>query len=106
MALQTKKSPATAARENSHWTLFSNHAHVLVCLDMGGDMVLRDVALEVGITERAVQNIVADLEAGGFITRSKEGRRNRYKINRKVKLRHRIEAHRSVGELLDFVTKD
>lgn len=90
---------------NSHWTFFSNHAHVLLCLDMGEDMVLRDVAVEVGITERAVQNIVADLEAGGIITRFKEGRRNRYKINRRVKLRHHIESHRSVGDLMDFVTK-
>ena len=70
-----------------------------------GGKVLRDVAMEVGITERAVQNIVADLEAAGVITRFKEGRRNRYKINRKVKLRHAIESHRSVGDLLDFIYK-
>lgn len=106
MAIQTKKAAATPAKEQSHWTLFSNHAHVLLSLDKEGGKVLRDVAVEVGITERAVQKIVADLESGGMITRFKEGRCNRYKINRRVKLRHAIESHRSVGDLLDFVHKD
>lgn len=104
MAIQVKKAVSSTVKDGSHWTLFSNHAHVLLCLDIGEDMVLRDVAVEVGITERAVQNIVADLESAGIITRFKEGRRNRYKINRKVKLRHHIESHRTVGDLLDFVT--
>ncbi|MDQ8199847.1 helix-turn-helix transcriptional regulator [Pelagicoccus enzymogenes] len=106
MAIQTKKAAAAPAKEQSHWTFFSNHAHVLLCIDMSDDKVLRDVAVEVGITERAVQKIVADLEAAGIITRFKEGRRNRYKINRRVKLRHAIESHRTVGDLLDFVHKD
>ena len=106
MDIQTKKVTVPAAKHQSHWTLFSNHAHVLLCLDREQAMVLRDVAMQVGITERAVQNIVADLELGGVITRFKEGRCNRYKINRRVKLRHPIESHRSVGELLDFVRKD
>lgn len=106
MATQIKNAAGPAAKDHSHWTLFSNHAHVLLCLDREQGMVLRDVAISVGITERAVQNIVADLEAGNVITRFKEGRCNRYKINRRVKLRHPIESHRSVGELLDFVHKD
>lgn len=100
------KSVKLVSRDASHWTFFSNHAHVLLCLDAGEVKVLRDVAVEVGITERAVQNIVADLEAAGIITRSKEGRRNRYTINRGVNLRHAIESHRVVGDLLDFVRKD
>jgi len=106
MPSQNAKEPETAKKEASGWTFFSNHAHVLLSLDAPEDKVLRDVALEVGITERAVQGIVADLEAAGVITRYKEGRCNRYKINRKVKLRHAIESHRSVGDLLDFVHKD
>ncbi|MDQ8180746.1 winged helix-turn-helix domain-containing protein [Pelagicoccus sp. SDUM812005] len=106
MAIESKKEAAPSAKEPSQWTFFSNHAHVLLCLDKGGDKVLRDVAVEVGITERAVQKIVSDLEVAGIITRFKEGRRNRYKINRRVKLRHAIESHRSVGDLLDFVHKD
>lgn len=105
MATQAAKDTYNEKKDLSNWTFFSNHAHVLLSLDAPEDKVLRDVAIEVGITERAVQNIVADLELAGVITRFKEGRCNRYKINRGVKLRHSIESHRSVGDLLDFIHK-
>ena len=91
---------------SSSWTFFSNHAHVLLCLYRDGDSILRDVALEVGITERAVQKIVSELEAAGVIKRKKVGRRNSYSINRRSRLRHSIEAHRTVGDLLSFVISD
>jgi CHAD domain-containing protein len=58
-----------AANPARHWTFLSNHAHVLVCLALNPDARLRDVAAEVGITERAVQGIVGDLEAAGVIVR-------------------------------------
>jgi len=93
-------------KRQSSWTFFSNHAHVLVCLHRDGDRVLREVAQEVGITERAVQKIVAELEEGGVLKRTKVGRRNRYSINKRVRLRHAIEAHRTVGDLLRFVDGD
>ena len=83
------------------WTFLSNHAHVLVCLNQGPKSRLRDVAHRVGITERAVQRIVAELEEAGYITRRKEGRQNRYQIHRNQPLRHLIEMHHTVGELLD-----
>ena len=85
------------------WTFFSNHAHVLFCLAADPSMLLRDVAAQVGITERAVQRIVADLETAGVLTRVREGRRNRYKVDPRVSLRHPVEAHRSIGDLLALV---
>ena len=85
------------------WTFLSNHTHVLLCLYRDPDCLLREVALEVGITERAVQRILAELEAAGVVKRKKVGRRNRYSIKKTVKLRHPIEAHRNVSDLLDFV---
>ncbi|MEM9157697.1 MAG: winged helix-turn-helix domain-containing protein [Verrucomicrobiota bacterium] len=97
--MKTAIPPKTAHQ----WTFFSNHSHVLLCLHRDGDSILREVAVEVGITERAVQKIVAELEEGGILTREKVGRRNRYTINRRARLRHPIEAHRSVGDLLKFV---
>ncbi|MDQ8205248.1 winged helix-turn-helix domain-containing protein [Pelagicoccus sp. SDUM812003] len=103
MASTSDDSKAGPGRERSSWTFFSNHAHVLLCLFLSEDKVLREVAQEVGITERAVQKIVAELEAAKIVSRSKEGRRNRYKVNKQVTLRHPIEAHRTVGELIDFV---
>ncbi len=85
------------------WTFFSNHAHVLLCLHRNPDSVLRQVALEVGITERAVQKIVAELEAANVLKRTRVGRCNRYTIRKNAKLRHPIESHRSVADLLEFV---
>ena len=82
------------------WTFLSNHSHVLLCLVGDPDMVLREVARRVGITERAVQNIVGDLIAGGVLKRDKVGRRNHYHINPGVPLRHPIEAHRTVADIL------
>jgi len=83
-----------------HWTFLSNHGHVLICLARDPDARLRDVALAVGITERAVQKIVSDLEEGGVVVRVRGGRRNHYRLFLEQPLRHPIEAHRTVGALL------
>jgi DNA-binding transcriptional ArsR family regulator len=88
------------------WTFLTNHAHVLVCLAEDHDMRLRDVADRVGITERAVQKIVADLEAAGILIRERSGRRNHYEINSDAPLRHPVESHRRVGELLSMVISE
>lgn len=85
------------------WTFFTNHAHVMVCLARNPDQPLREVALAVGITERAVQRIVADLEQAGYLERLRSGRRNRYQMFPGTPLRHPLEAHRSIGDLLDAV---
>lgn len=68
-------------------------------------MVLREVALQVGITERAVQRIIADLEEGGVIRREKVGRQNHYAIIGDRPLRHPIEAHRSINDLLELLAE-
>jgi len=85
------------------WTFLSNHSHVLVLLARNPSLVLREVAQEVGITERAVQRIIADLEAGGFVSREKVGRQNHYQIQANRPLRHPIESHRSIGDLLNLL---
>lgn len=85
------------------WTFMSNHTHVLVALAAQPGATLREVAASVGITERAVQRIVAELEAAGALVRGREGRRNQYLIQRELRLRHPLEAHRTIGELLDLV---
>jgi DNA-binding transcriptional ArsR family regulator len=66
-------------------------------------MVLREVAMLVGITERAVQRIIADLEEGGYIEREKVGRQNHYRILSDQPLRHPIEAHRTIGDLIGLI---
>lgn len=85
------------------WTFLTNHAHTLICLARRPDSVLREIAAEVGITERAVHNIVSDLEESGVLTRVREGRRNRYVIHPDRPLRHPVESHRTVGELIGLV---
>ena len=87
------------------WTFLTNHSHVLICLARDPDLRLRDLADAVGITERAVQGIVNDLEAAGFITKHREGRRNHYSIVRDGSMRHRVEAGHTVGELLDAMAQ-
>jgi len=87
------------------WTFLTNHAHVLLCLASDPETRLRDVAARVGITERAVQRIVSDLEEASYITRHRSGRRNAYEVHGEQPLRHDIEAHRSVSELLELVQK-
>ena len=82
------------------WTFLTNHAHVLVCLAEEPDVRGRDIATRVGITERAAQAIVADLVADGYVTRSREGRRNRYLVHPDAPLRHPLEHDHTVGELL------
>jgi predicted ArsR family transcriptional regulator len=92
-----------AARRTPAWTFLSNHAHVLLCLSRDPEARMREVADLVGITERAVQRIVMELEEAGYLEREKEGRRNRYWVDRRKPLRHPIEAHRRVEELLRLV---
>lgn len=92
-----KRSPAAG------WTFFSNHSHVLFCLAREPEQTLRSVAEQVGITERAVQRIVAELEEAGVVERQRDGRRNRYVIDSDVRLRHPIEGHCRVADLIDLV---
>ncbi len=88
-----------------NWTLFSNHGHVLVCLARDSEARLRDVAASVGITERAVQKIVRDLQDGGMVSVTKNGRRNSYRIHKKQTLRHDLEANCTLGNLVKLVNK-
>ncbi|MCZ3385417.1 MAG: winged helix-turn-helix domain-containing protein [Actinomycetia bacterium] len=87
------------------WTLLTNHGRVLLIIASDPDVRLRDVAAAVGITERSVQMIVADLEGAGFISRERRGRRNHYAINTGKHFRHPHEAGHQVGELLGLFSE-
>ena len=87
------------------WNFFTNHAHVLFYLKSHPNEPLRKVALAVGITERAVQRIVAELEEGGYLIRTKVGRQNQYSIDGEAPLRHPLEAHRTVQDLLEWLKR-
>ncbi|RYV49436.1 helix-turn-helix transcriptional regulator [Pengzhenrongella frigida] len=91
--------PAAAAG----WTFLTNHAHVLLVIVRDPQITLREVAARVGITERATQKIVADLEAAGYLTRAREGRRNSYTISTGQPFRHPLAAGHDVDELLGIL---
>jgi DNA-binding MarR family transcriptional regulator len=83
----------------------SNHAHVLVAIAKEPEARVRDLAELVGITERAVLQILADLEASGSLVRHRIGRRTHYEIDRSVALRHPLEQHRTVGDIVRLVER-
>jgi DNA-binding IclR family transcriptional regulator len=89
--------------DSVEWTFLSNHGHVLLCIAREPEIRLRDVSNRVGITERAVQRIVADLVEGGYLSRVRSGRRNRYELHPDQPLRHPVEQHQQVKSLLELV---
>ncbi len=82
------------------WTFLTNHAHVLLCVAQDSGVRLRDIAQEVGITERAAQRIIAELVADGYLTRQRDGRRNTYQLYPELPLRHPLERHHQIGDLI------
>ena len=85
------------------WTFLTNHAHVLICIHEDPSIRTRDIAARVGITERAVQRIVADLCDNEYLTRTRVGRRNHYAVHADHPLRHPVEAHCLLASLLKTV---
>lgn len=84
------------------WTFLSNHGHILVCIARDPKIRVREIAQAVGITERAVQRILGELEEAGVISRQRTGRRTNYAIHGELPLRHPVESEHSVDELLRF----
>lgn len=97
------KESGKAAEQDASWTFLTNHSHVLLCLAQDPEARMRDVAERVGITERAVQRIVSELEAAGYLVRSREGRRNRYEVKGDLPLRHPVEGHRNLDALIKLI---
>ena len=93
----------TPSRTRAEWTFLTNHTHVLICVHEDPSIRTRDIAVRVGITERAVQRIISDLCEAGYLTREREGRRNRYSVQAESPLRHPVEAHCLLSGLLKTV---
>ena len=85
------------------WTFLTNHSHVLYCLSENPELVLREIAEKVGITERSVQRIVRELEQEGFLEKERVGRRNRYKLILKRELRHKLEKHTTIEHVINVL---
>lgn len=85
------------------WTFLTNHALVLSFVARSPRITAREVATAIGITERAVRKIIADLEVEGYITKKREGRRVRYRINPELSLRHHTHQETEVGSFLEVL---
>jgi DNA-binding MarR family transcriptional regulator len=87
------------------WTFVTSHTQVLLCIALDPEARLREIADQVGITERAAQRIVADLIEAGYVDRTRVGRRNHYRINPTVEMRHRLQRGLKIGSLLDLLQR-
>ena len=102
-AADARSSAMASIEDKTAWTFFTNHTHVLVFLASHPDSPLREAADLIGITERAVQRILTELEEAGIVERERVGRRNRYTLNLEVPLRHPLESHRTIGDVLQLL---
>ncbi|WUI01381.1 MarR family transcriptional regulator [Spirillospora sp. NBC_00431] len=91
-----------ARRHDKPWTFLTNHARVLIAIARGPDLRVRDVAQTIGITERAAQLIISDLEEAGYLTRTRIGRRNHYTVKADRPFRHPAEADHDVQTLIQL----
>ena len=94
--------PGPAAE--AHWTVLTNHGLVLLTIARNPNVRVRDIAEAVGVTERATQAILRDLDRGGYIERSRVGRRNRYSVRRRAALPHALLEPATVGDLVDALS--
>lgn len=106
MLSDMNRSSFEAGNAARGWTFLTNHAHVLLAIARDPTARLRDVADVVGVTERAAHTIVADLEAAGYLRRTRVGRRNHYTVNPAGHFRHPAEADRQIGDFLALFDVD
>jgi predicted ArsR family transcriptional regulator len=87
----------------ARWTFLTNHAQVLLCIAANQRVTAREIAHTVGITERAVQRILSDLEEAGYISHTRDGRQNRYEIHRERPMRHPAQGHFTIHDLINLL---
>lgn len=85
----------------SNWTFLTHHGHVLLQLAQASDSRIEVIAEAIGITERQTINILSDLVEGGYVVKTKVGRRNFYEVNMDAKLRHKTNSENTVGDLIE-----
>lgn len=85
------------------WTFLTNHARAMLFIANQPDARLRDIASALGITERTAYQVVADLDDAGYVVKERDGRRNRYQVQRHLSLPDDIGRERSIGELLELL---
>jgi DNA-binding MarR family transcriptional regulator len=92
-----------SSNQDHAWRFVTNHAHVLACIAADPTVRVRDIAATVGITERSAASIIRDLEEAGYLTKARDGRRNRYEVHGELPLRHPQHRHHTVSALIAFL---
>lgn len=95
-----------AIARGHNFPLLTNHTFTLMLIAQKPDIRMREIAATIGITERAVQRIVDDLTSVGYISVTKSGRRNQYRIQPESPMRHPLTRHLNIGELLHFISPE
>jgi len=85
---------------SKNWTFLSHHAHVLLALSENPNLTIEELAKIAGLTTRSIVNVLKDLEDGGYLVKSREGRNNHYEINLKAQLRHSTSREHTIGALI------
>ncbi|SEE52440.1 MarR family protein [Streptomyces sp. 3213] len=93
------------AETHTGWTFLTSHARVLATIAEDHRTRIRDIAARCRLTERAVQKIISDLEEDGYLTHTREGRTNSYRIEPGTILRHPAEAGMTVEALLSALAQ-
>jgi DNA-binding IclR family transcriptional regulator len=93
------------AKTTPKWTFLTNHGQLLLCIAEEPGLTLREIGERIGITERAAHRIVTELEASGYLSRRRNGRRNHYTIKPHLPLPDSVARERQIGELLDVLAK-
>lgn len=91
--------------KNLQWGFLTKHAHALLCVAHDPGTRLRDIAATLGVTERSAHKIVSDLVEAGYVTRERQGRRNRYEIKHEATIHDPLGGDREIGELLELLLK-
>lgn len=87
----------------AEWSFFTNHARTLICIARDPGIRLRDLAVALDVTERSAYGIVTDLVEGGYVSKEKEGRRNRYEVEAQLPLPEPIGRERTIGDVLGLL---
>jgi predicted ArsR family transcriptional regulator len=83
------------------WKFLTNHAVVLCLIAQQRRITAREISASIGITEKATRNIISDLEADGYVTKKREGRNIRYRVNPNLSLRSEATQDKAIGDLLE-----
>jgi hypothetical protein len=94
---------SSSGNDSQGWSFLTNHARVLQAIAADPTIRLREIAAQAGITERTAAQIVGELERVGYVTKTRNGRRNHYEIRGELSLRHPSHRHRTIGELIRFL---